>query len=69
MPNPRYKAGQIANLLRKIEVAIPNVKTTPQAAREQRRKMADRCDCLRLSTSSRGGAWQFRRCEYGAAKK
>jgi putative transposase len=34
MPNQRYKAEQIVNLLRKIEVEIANGKTTPQAARE-----------------------------------
>jgi putative transposase len=30
----RYKSEQILNLLRQIEVAIANGKTTPQAARE-----------------------------------
>jgi putative transposase len=34
MPNKRYKAEQIVNLLRKIEVEMANGKTTPQAARE-----------------------------------
>jgi len=34
MPNKRYKAEQIVNLLRKIEVELANGKTTPQAARE-----------------------------------
>jgi transposase-like protein len=34
MPKQRYKAEQIVNLLRKIEVEIANGKTTPQAARE-----------------------------------
>jgi putative transposase len=34
MPNQRYKAEQIVNLLRKIEVEIGNGKTTVQASRE-----------------------------------
>ena len=34
MPNQRYKAEQIVNLLRKIEVEIANGKTTVQASRE-----------------------------------
>ena len=34
MPKQRYKAEQIVNLLRKIEVELANGKTTPQAARE-----------------------------------
>ena len=34
MPNKRYKAEQIVNLLRKIEVEMANGKTTPQAARD-----------------------------------
>ena len=34
MPNKRYKAEQIVNLLRQTEVEIANGKTTPQAARE-----------------------------------
>ena len=34
MSTKRYKAEQIVNLLRKIEVELANGKTTPQAARE-----------------------------------
>jgi putative transposase len=34
MPTKRYKPEQIVNLLRQVEVAIANGKTTPQAARE-----------------------------------
>jgi len=34
MSRKRYKPEQILNLLRQIEVAIANGKTTPQAARE-----------------------------------
>jgi putative transposase len=34
MPKQRYKAEQIVNLLRKIEVELANGKTTPPAARE-----------------------------------
>jgi putative transposase len=34
MPMKRYKAEQIVTLLRQIEVAIANGKTTPQACKE-----------------------------------
>jgi putative transposase len=34
MSTKRYKPEQIVNLLRQVEVAIANGKTTPQAARE-----------------------------------
>jgi len=34
MPMKRYKAEQIVNLLRQIEVEIANGKTTPQACKE-----------------------------------
>jgi len=34
MPMMRYKAEQIVNLLRQIEVAIANGNTTPQACKE-----------------------------------
>jgi putative transposase len=34
MSTKRYRPEQIVNLLRQIEVAIANGKTTPQAARE-----------------------------------
>jgi len=34
MPKQKYKAEQIVNLLRKIEVEVANGKTTPEAARE-----------------------------------
>ena len=34
MPMTRYKPEQIVNLLRQIEVAIANGKTTPQACKE-----------------------------------
>jgi hypothetical protein len=34
MPIKRYKAEQIVNLLRQIEVAIANGKPTPQACKE-----------------------------------
>ncbi len=34
MSTTRYKPEQVVNLLRQIEVAIANGKTTPQAARE-----------------------------------
>ena len=34
MSMKRYKAEQIVNLLRQVEVAVANGKTTPQAARE-----------------------------------
>jgi putative transposase len=34
MPIRRYKAEQIVTLLRQIEVAIANGKTTPQACKE-----------------------------------
>jgi hypothetical protein len=34
MPMKRYKPEQIVNLLRQIEVEIPNGKTTPQACKE-----------------------------------
>lgn len=34
MSTKRYKAEQIVNLLRQMEVEIANGKTTPQAARE-----------------------------------
>ena len=34
MSTKRYKPEQIVNLLREIEVAVGNGKTTPQAARE-----------------------------------
>jgi putative transposase len=34
MPNKRYKAEQIVTLLRQIEVAIANGKSTPQACKE-----------------------------------
>ncbi len=34
MPTKRYKAEQIVNLLRQVEVEIANGKTTPQACRD-----------------------------------
>ena len=34
MPMTRYKPEQIVNLLRQIEVAVANGKTTPQACKE-----------------------------------
>ena len=34
MPMMRYKPEQIVNLLRQIEVAVANGKTTPQACKE-----------------------------------
>jgi len=34
MPKQKYKAEQIVNLLRKIEVEVANGKTTSEAARE-----------------------------------
>ncbi len=34
MSTKRYKAEQIVNLLRQIEVAVANGKTTPQACRD-----------------------------------
>jgi putative transposase len=34
MPTKRYKAEQIVNLLRQMEVEIANGKTTPQACRD-----------------------------------
>ena len=34
MSTKRYKAEQIVNLLRQVEVAIANGKTTPQACRD-----------------------------------
>jgi putative transposase len=34
MPTKRFKAEQIVNLLRQIEVEIANGKTTPQACRD-----------------------------------
>ncbi len=34
MPIKRYKPEQIVNLLRQIEVAVANGKTTPQACKE-----------------------------------
>jgi len=34
MPTKRYKPEQVVNLLRQIEVAVANGKTTPQACRD-----------------------------------
>ncbi len=34
MPMMRYKPEEIVNLLRQIEVAVANGKTTPQACKE-----------------------------------
>ncbi len=48
MPIRRYKPGQIVNLLRQVEVAVANGKTTPARPREEF------CDTLLLHQNRSG---------------